>query len=112
MSYYSSNRSKRYIRGIRPNVISDDMVKSQIGLIDTHNTNPNFEVCYIKSEEYEGPYERNSVMNTRYNGVEKADDAIIFCNRIVEKRDPTNFPDFPYVFTKVMAPRKKLFGIF
>lgn len=76
-----------------------------------------FDVCYIKDEEYTGSYGEGSIMNRNYSGVEKCksfktpNDAIDFCDQIIEKRKNADSKIMSYTFTQVIL-NKKLFGMF
>lgn len=110
-----SQKTKYYLNGKRPDTITDNYAKTKIGI--SSNKITRIDVCYIKDEEYTGPFENGSIMNNNYSGVEKCksfttpDDAVEFCDRIIEKRKKANSTILTYTFTQVVL-NKKIFGMF
>lgn len=109
-----SNKTKYYLNGKRPNVITDSYAKRKINMSSKNITR--IDVCYIKDEEYTGPFGEGSIMNSNYSGVEKcksfhtSNDAIDFCDKIIEKRKIANSKILTYTFTQVVL-NKKIFGM-
>jgi len=107
-----SNKTKYYLNGKRPDTITDNYAKTKFGISGKIITR--IDVCFIKNNEYTDSFENGSIMNNNYSGVEKCksfkthEDAVEFCNRIVEKRKNAILNIMAYIFTRVVLNKKYL----